>query len=51
VHRVAIRVSDAERAALTRVAGVNRQTLTEFIREAIIEAVADCTDEAVLAPA
>lgn len=43
-----IRLEPAEREGLARVAAQNGQTLTAFIREAIAEAVADCTDERVL---
>lgn len=48
---VFLRVSDDEHAALTRIARDNQQTVTDFIREAVIEAAADCTDETVLAQA
>lgn len=48
---IRIRLTAVERAALERIAIENGQTLTAFIREAVQEAVADCTDETVLIPA
>jgi uncharacterized protein (DUF1778 family) len=45
--RVAIRVSRQSWAALRDVATLNQQTRTAFIRQAIEEAVADCTEQRV----
>lgn len=38
------RVSETERLELQRIAKLNDQTLTEFIQEAISEAIADCCE-------
>lgn len=46
--QIHIRLTAEERIGLERVARENRQSLTAFIREAVVEAVADCTDERVL---
>lgn len=45
---VCIRLTDAEKSDLARIALENGQALTTFIRQAIAEAVADCTDEQIL---
>jgi DNA invertase Pin-like site-specific DNA recombinase len=38
------RVSESERSEIERIAKLNDQTLTEFIQEAISEAISDCCE-------
>lgn len=46
---ISVRLSDTEHRELERIARENQQTLTDFIREAVSEAVADCSDDVVFA--
>jgi uncharacterized protein (DUF1778 family) len=43
-----IRVTPAEKRVLQEAAQQNQQTLSDFLREAINEVVADCRDDRVL---
>jgi hypothetical protein len=42
------RLTSDEAVRVRAVARLNRQSLTDFIRDAVVEAAADCTDEPVL---
>lgn len=43
-----VRLTRDEAGRVRAVAKLNRQSLTDFIRDAVVEAAADCTDEPVL---
>jgi len=40
-------VTEQEKAAVARIAAMNHQTLSQFVLDAVREAIADCTDEQV----
>jgi uncharacterized protein (DUF1778 family) len=45
--KVGFRVNAEEQQRIERLARMNGQTLSEFVREAVIEAASDCSDEEV----
>jgi len=48
---ICIKVSASEKARIQKLARLNHQGLTAFVRSAVIEAAADCSDEPVFRPA
>lgn len=45
--KMGFKASEAERKRIAAIAKSNGQTVADFIREAVIEAASDCTDEPV----
>lgn len=43
-NKIEVRVTREEKARLRELAAMNNQTVTEFVREAVREAAADCDD-------
>jgi uncharacterized protein (DUF1778 family) len=49
-NKIEVRVTSDEKRRLREVAKLNHQTVTEFVRDAVRDAAAECDDEPVLRP-